>query len=288
MDINENQNKAKVFAAKYQYKWQGWVCIALGASWLLTGEIVTSILGILLIVLGVYLLRGQGKSAKSLERSQKKADKMQSKIEAATRELQSASGGKAVVAYRNLEALMKSTKLPDHSAQFEKILSDIHFEKSTIQSDHIGSIAGPGVLSRVPIEVYKNWVISGQTAFDVDVSTRGEVHVEGNIQLDAKGKKHDMRKADIHFVSTNWSHTFPFNVDQVSDARRIVAQLSAVIDTLKPTGATAADIGTMIEMITSTTGQPAAEKLKQLSDLRFQRLLSDSEFEAAKARILGI
>jgi hypothetical protein len=38
----------------------------------------------------------------------------------------------------------------------------------------------------------------------------------------------------------------------------------------------------------SNSGQPAAEKLKQLSDLRFQRLLSDSEFEAAKAKILGI
>jgi hypothetical protein len=44
----------------------------------------------------------------------------------------------------------------------------------------------------------------------------------------------------------------------------------------------------MIETILSNSGQPPAEKLKQLSDLRFQRLLSDSEFDAAKARILGI
>ena len=44
----------------------------------------------------------------------------------------------------------------------------------------------------------------------------------------------------------------------------------------------------MMETILNSSGQPPAEKLKQLSDLRFQRLLSDSEFEAAKARILGI
>jgi hypothetical protein len=138
------------------------------------------------------------------------------------------------------------------------------------------------------VEVYKNWIISGQNAFDVDVSTRGEVHVEGNVQVDAKGKKHDMRKANIHFASTNWSHTFPINVEQVSDARRIVTQLSAVIESLKPASATSADISKMIETIMSNSGQPAAEKLKQLSDLRFQRLLSDSEFESAKAKILGI
>jgi hypothetical protein len=144
------------------------------------------------------------------------------------------------------------------------------------------------MLNKTPIEIYKNWIISGQTAFDVDVSTRGEVSVEGNIQIDAKGNKHDLRKAFVHFVSTNWSHTFPLHVEQVSDARRIVGQLSAVIEAMKPSGVTSADISKMMETILNSSGQPPAEKLKQLSDLRFQRLLSDSEFEAAKARILGI
>ena len=92
----------------------------------------------------------------------------------------------------------------------------------------------------------------------------------------------------MHFVSTNWSHTFPFDLNQVSEARRIVAQLSVVIENLKPASVTSADITKMIETIMNNSGQPAAEKLKQLSDLRFQRLLSDSEFEAAKSRILGI
>jgi hypothetical protein len=97
-----------------------------------------------------------------------------------------------------------------------------------------------------------------------------------------------MRTASVQFVSSSWSQTFPTNVNAVSDARRIVAQLSVVTDSLKPAGVTTADITKMIETILSNSGQPPAEKLKQLSDLRFQRLLSDSEFDAAKARILGI
>jgi hypothetical protein len=227
-------------------------------------------------------------SPKSIERSQKKADKLQSKIDQATRDLENASGGKAVVAYRNLENILKSTKLPDHADQFNNILSEIKFDKATIQSAHIGTLSGPSILNKTPIEVYKNWIISGQTAFDVDVSTRGEVNVEGNVQIDAKGKKHDLRTATIHFASTDWAHTFPFNLEQVSEARKIVSQLSAVIDSMKPTAATSADIAKVIEAIMGNSGQPAAEKLKQLSDLRFQRLLSDSEFEAAKTKILGI
>ena len=287
MENNGNQ-KSRPFAAKYKYKWQGWVTIFISASCLSSGEPIAIVLGILLAGFGVYLLRGQGSSPKSIERSQKKADKLKSKIEDATRELSNSSGGRAVVAYRNLQAVLKSTKSPDYLKQFDEILAEIKFDKSSIQSDHIGSISGPGMLNRVPIEVYKNWIISGNTAYDVDVSTRGEVNVEGNVQIDSKGKKHDMRTASVNFVSTNWSHTFPFNLDQVTEARRIVAQLGAVTDAMKPTGVTTADIAVMIETIMNNSGQPPAEKLKQLSDLRFQRLLSDNEFEAAKARILGI
>ena len=192
------------------------------------------------------------------------------------------------MAYRNLESLLKSTKAPDWSQQLDQILTEINFNRSSIQSDHIGTISGPGMLNRVPIEVYKNWIIVGQISYDVDVSTRGEVNVEGNVQIDSKGKKHDMRTASVNFVSTDWSHTFPFNLDQVTEARRIVAQLGAVTDAMKPKGVSSADIAMMIETIMNNSGQPPAEKLKQLSDLRFQRLLSDAEFDAAKARILGI
>ena len=145
MENNGNQ-KSRPFAAKYKYKWQGWVTIFISASCLSSGEPIAIVLGILLAGFGVYLLRGQGSSPKSIERSQKKADKLKSKIEDATRELSNSSGGRAVVAYRNLQAVLKSTKSPDYLKQFDEILAEIKFDKSSIQSDHIGSISGPGML----------------------------------------------------------------------------------------------------------------------------------------------
>jgi hypothetical protein len=288
MKFNLNRSESRPFASKYKYKWQGWTAVAFGVIWVSSGEIALTILGVLLLAAGIFFLRGTEMSPKAIERSQKKADKLKSKIDEAKSSLASASGGKAVVAYRNLESLLKSTKAPDWSQQLDQILTEINFNRSSIQSDHIGTISGPGMLNRVPIEVYKNWIIVGQISYDVDVSTRGEVNVEGNVQIDSKGKKHDMRTASVNFVSTDWSHTFPFNLDQVTEARRIVAQLGAVTDAMKPKGVSSADIAMMIETIMNNSGQPPAEKLKQLSDLRFQRLLSDAEFDAAKARILGI
>jgi DNA-directed RNA polymerase specialized sigma54-like protein len=62
----------------------------------------------------------------------------------------------------------------------------------------------------------------------------------------------------------------------------------AVIESLKPKGVTSADISELMKTILSNSGQPAAQKLQQLSDLRYQRLLTDEEFEAAKAKVLGI
>lgn len=288
MTNTPHENQKRRFAAKYRSKWQGWLALVFGITSTTNGEIYGPILGIPLVVLGIYLLRGQGLSPKSIERSKKKADKLQSKIDSATRDLETAQGGKAVVAYRNLEEVLKSTKMPDYQNTLEKILQDIKFDRSKLNSDRIGIISGPGVLNRNQVEVFKDWIINGQSAFDVEPSTRGEVHVEGNVQLDQKGNKHDMRTASIQFVSSSWSRTFPINLNDVTEARRIVAQLSVFTDSLKPAGVTAADITKMIETILSNSGQPPAEKLKQLSDLRYQRLLSDSEFEAAKARILGI
>lgn len=280
------ENNGRRFAAKYQSKWQGWVSITLGISLTSTGT--GAIVGVPLIILGIYLLRGQELSPKSIERAEKKAEKLQSKIDEATRTLESATGGHAVVAYRNLEAILKSTKLPDYHGQLDQILQDIKFDKSKLNSNRIGSLSGPSMLSKTPIEVFENWIIFGQTAYDIESSTRGEVHVEGNVQIDAKGRKHDGRTAFVQFVSSSWSNTFPINLNEVTEARRIVAQMSVVTDSLKPAGITAADISKMIETILNNSGQPPAEKLQQLSDLRFQRLLSDVEFDAAKARILGI
>jgi hypothetical protein len=44
----------------------------------------------------------------------------------------------------------------------------------------------------------------------------------------------------------------------------------------------------MVEKLVMASGPSPAEKISELSDLRFGRLISDDEYEAAKLRILGI
>jgi hypothetical protein len=280
--------KPRKFAAKYQYKWQGWVAIVLGVSALGSAEIFTGIIGILLIVGGVYLLRGQGTSPAQEAKRKAKADKLQSQIEHATSRLASAKGGAAVVAYRRLESLIKNTKTADAQARFDAILAAIKFDPTSIESKFIGSIPRAGSWKIVNVEIYKDWIISLDESFDVDISTRAEVHVDGSITYDAKNNKIDNRTATIQFVSTDWSTSFGISPDRADDARRMASQLMAVIEELKPKGVTTADISELLKSILNASGQPAAQKLQQLSDLRYQRLLTDEEFEAAKAKVLGI
>ena len=289
---DENLPMRRKFAAKYSSKWQAWVAFFLGLS-ALSGlsekfNPISFIFAVALLGFSIYLFRGKGMSPKALERSEKRALKLQSKIDDAKSTLVSSKGGKRVVAYRNLENVLKSTKAPDYSTQFEAILQEINFEKKSIESTSIGSIPKLGILNRDKIEVYRDWIICGQEAYDVDSSTRGEVHIDGSIQFDAKNRKRDNRKANVQFVSQTWSQIFPIDPDNVNQARLVVSQLSAVVDSLKPSGVTTADISKMIETILNNSGQPPAEKLQQLSELRYQRLLTDQEFEAAKAKVLGI
>lgn len=300
MTNNQSSVKTRKFAYKYKFKWLGWAIIfyaifgfpSLVDSLLdvsTTAGAFFAFFGIVfLIALGIYFLRGVELSPAQIARAQRKADKLQAEIDRLKKKLSSAAGGQLVVEYRNLENLLNSTKLPNSRERFEEILDEISFDKSKIQSVEIGVIPKISFLNNHPIEIYKDWIIWGQTAYDVDSSTRGEVHVDGSIQIDAKNKKHDMRTANIQFVSTGWSHSFRIGPDQANDARRLVAQLAAITDSLKPSSVTTEDIAKMIDTILSNTGQSPAEKLQQLSDLRYQRLLSDQEYEAAKAKILGI
>jgi hypothetical protein len=234
------------------------------------------------------MFSGSGVKAKREEWAQKKADRLSEKIDIAKRRLAKSSGGAAVVAHRDLMKVLKSSKNPNVQGQLAEIFEEIEFDPASVVSQKIGSVPLLAMFSTTQVEVFRDWIIAGQQAFDIDSSTRGEVHLDGAIQIDAKGNKHDMRKATLQFVSAKWSHTFPINPDSASDARRIVAQLASITDSQKPAGVTTEDISRMLETILNNTGQPAAEKLQQLSDLRYQRLLSDSEFEAAKARVLGI
>lgn len=275
------------FAAKYSSKWQGWTAISLGVI-SLGGAPVSLIWAIPLILLGVYFLRGEGMSPRKVEGAERKALKLQTEIDSAKNSLASASGGRAVVAYRNLERLITSTKVPDSNARLSAILEEISFDKSRIESVSIGTIPRLGFLNKNSIEIYRDWIICGQESFDVDSSTKGEVHIDGSIQINAKNNRVDTRTATVQFVSRDWSKSFEISPDNAPQARLLVSQLAAVVDSLKPSGVTTADMAKMIDTILNNSGQPPAEKLQQLSELRYQRLLSDEEFEAAKAKVLGI
>lgn len=286
---------ARKFAAKYHYKWQGWVCIFFGVGGL-SGAVnaasplesaFSAVFGLLLLALGVFLLRGQGNSPAKEAKLKAAADALQAEIDSATASLAAATGGAAVIAYRNLEALVSKLKTEDAGTRMGKILNDIKFEATSIQSPLIGNVALLG-WGNQKVEIYRDWIISGQQSFDVDISTRAEVHIDGGITYDSKNNKIDNRTATLQFVSTDWATSFKISPDGAVDARTLVAQLMAVIESLKPKGVTSADISALVQTLLNNTEQPAAQKLQQLSDLRYQRLLTDEEFEAAKAKVLGI
>lgn len=219
-------------------------------------------------------------------------------MEQATAALAAVSvGGAAVVAYRNLWETAKRWHAADAPAAAAAAVQSTGIDATGLAAAPLGTV---NALAGGRVEFFQEWVIFGQKAFDVDASTRGQVFVDGSIQvtsatvLDKKGRsqivntEHDMRTAQLQLSGTGWSVGIPILPTQANEARRLVDQLLSHVETLKPKQATAADIRTMVEMILANTGQPVAEKLQQLSHLRFERLLSDDEFESAKTRILGL
>jgi hypothetical protein len=291
----------KRFAAKYQNKTLARIALGVGAFLLLSAfaQVATTlefrsevigrlVIGLALLTYGIYLVRATELSPAAIARNKAKADGLKAEIERKIATLSAASGGAAVLAYRDLSATVKKTKPANIQATLDNLLETIGFDKSSIESHFIGAVPISGVWGNKKIEIYKDWVIAGNEAYDVDISTRAEVHVDGGIVFDKKNNQVDTRTATMQFVSTDWAKSFSIPPDSASAARTMASQLAAVIDALKPKGVTGADISTLVDTLLKNTGQPAAEKLQQLSDLRYQRLLSDDEFEAAKAKVLGI
>jgi hypothetical protein len=138
------------------------------------------------------------------------------------------------------------------------------------------------------VRIYKDWVIAGTLGYDFDVSTRGDVTLDGSISYDKNNKAIDNRRAALHLATQEWSHSFSIDPNQADEARRLLNQLNAIVEQLKPKAVSAADIAEVMERLVSSNGKSPAEKLEELSNLRYQRLLSDKEFEAAKQKILGI
>ena len=290
-DTNSQQTSTerRAFAPKYEHKGWGWTLVVLGAMGIIGGDPSAGAGGYifsgLMIVLAVFLLRGKGLSPAKEANKQKKAALADENLDRAVSTLQSATGGAALVAYRNLEATLKKLHKAEAPAKLNEILASTNFDMSRLQSTSIGNLR---TTTGHTVEVYRDWIILGQYAYDVDATTRGEVHVDGSMGVDAKGNAKDFRTAELQFVSTTWSMTARINPNNANDARRIVSQLSLITDALKPSAATTADIATMVQAILTNTGQPPAQRIEQLDALRYQHLLSDEEFEAAKTKVLGI
>lgn len=246
----------------------------------------------LFAALGFYLWTAKGPSEYFEKRGVEKQDQAEGEIQATLKRMDSQTGVKAVLTFEALEALVRKTYKKEAGRKMGALLDSIEFDKSRITSKSLGSVSGVptmfGLASSGGVRVYKDWVIEGQTGYDFDVSTRGEVTVDGSISYDKNNKPIDNRRAALHLATQEWSHSFSIDPNQADEARRILNQLKAIVEQLRPQAVSAADIAAVMEKLVTANGKSPAEKLEELSNLRYQRLLSDKEFESAKQKILGI
>jgi hypothetical protein len=276
-------------------KW-GWGIAIFSIFGIISGisfGIIEVALGYILGVgLGVYFILSPAPQAFLDRRRKNKSDQAERDIQSALRTLEKATGARAVIAYENLERIVKKTQKGNLN-RLDELLRSINFDKSRVESKFIGSVANLGApifasAHQKTIRVFRDWVIAGDLGFDFDVSTRGQVNVDGSITFDKKNNKVDTRTATLQLATQDWSHAFKIIPDQADEARRIINQLSAIIDEMKPKGVTAADIQDAMSKLINNSGKSPAQKLEELSNLRYQRLLTDQEFEAAKSKILGL
>jgi len=230
------------------------------------------------------------------EEARWEAERQQALREAADRLLAASGKGAGLVAYRNLEATIKRLYPHAPANYFEDVLTAIGFDRAAIASPRLGFLSVPG---KRGFEIFRDYVVHGEVAYDYDETTRAEVFTDGTFQWVQrveykKGVAHtvnepfDTRTAHVQFTSTSWGMNAPIRVYDVPTARQLVSQVTAHVETLKPRQLSSADIQAMVDAILDNTGQPPAEKLRQLSNLRYERVISDKEFLKAKERILGI
>jgi len=207
------------------------------------------------------------------------------------------TGGVGVVALRQLEAGARRL-YPDTAEQvISDALKEIDLDRSTLSSPRFGYVTAR---SGGSVEIFRDFIIHGDEAHDVEPTTRGRIYVDGVKQVsstvvtDQNNKQriveqvHDLRTAQLQFTSATWTKSVPINPDDANDVRTYIDRLNTHVEGLSMRGATVEDMRAMVDSILEANGQPPAEKLQQLSNLRFERLLSDEEFERAKTRILGI
>src|SRR5690606_15749227 len=118
--------------------------------------------------------------------------------------------------------------------------AEIGFNIEAASSPRFGYL--PTMTPGLFVEVFRDWVIFGNQAHDVDASTSGHVHVDGSIQVssgvDSRGRavqyQHDTRRAEIQFVSAHGTLSAPIHPDSVMEAKKLIAQLEAHVSSLKP------------------------------------------------------
>lgn len=252
----------------------------------------SSLLGLALtLALGLYLWFSSAPSEYFAKRKLEKHNAAESQIASALNKLEGLTGVKTVLAYENLEYLVRKTYKKEASAKFIELLDSVSFDRTRVESKLLGTINNKGSFSLGrdgQVRVYKDWVVAGKIGFDFDISTRGAVTVDGSIQYGKNNQKFDNRSASLQLATQDWSHSFSIDPDEADEARRILKQLEAIIEQLKPQPVSASEIAQIMDTLLSSTGKSPAEKLEELSNLRYQRLLTDIEFEKAKGKILGI
>lgn len=278
-------------------KW-GWASLLFGVFAIFLvffgAEPVSSVLiaGFGYIGIGLFLILAKGPQNFLDNRRKNKAEANEKAIDSALSQLEKSTGAKAFIAYEKLESLVNKKRVAS-SRSLSELLASINFDESRIESRYLGSLANPsagifGPAEKRKIRIYQEWVIAGDLGYDFDVSTRGSVTVDGSITFDKKNNRVDTRSATLQLATQEWSHAFKILPDEADEARRILNQLAALIEDLKPKGLTTSDIKDLMEKLLDSSGKSPAEKLEELSNLRYQRLLTDQEFESAKSRILGI
>ena len=269
-----------------------------GVAGAIVGLIFCLVVGGGLAAWAIYFFRGKGENpAVAAQRAQVQLAAEQYFHQTVEYLARVNTGAAGLVALRNVDDAANrafGAAGPQISAD---AVAAIGVDRASFSSERIGNLAVRG--AGVWLEIFRDWVILGQEAHDVDEHTRISVFLDGSIQVVPrqvqKGNKvvtvneqHDMRTAEVQVASDGWSVSAPINPNDVPEARRIADQLTAHIARLRPAAVTSADIRAMVETILNNSGQPPAEKLKQIANLRFDRLLSDAEFQQAKERILGI
>ena len=289
MDLEKNKPKHAV------QKW-GWAIAIFSLFGVLTG-ITTGMIELTvtyLFALGVggYLISSSKPQEYFEKRKQDKAAAAESAIQSALKELETATGVQALLVFEHLERLVDDAG-PSYPKTLSELLASINFDESRVESKYLGSLVNVesgryGVPGRDTIRIYQQWVVAGEMGYDFDVSTRGNVNVDGSIQLDKYNNKVDMRTATLQLATQDWSKAFKILPDEADEARRILNQLSALVEEMKPKVLTAADMKEAMKELLESSAKSPAEKLEELSNLRYQRLLTDQEFEAAKTKVLGI